>query len=270
MDHLSARRQRLWEAMESCRFGTDDLGDPEFADLSAQLARDPELFAKFERLQEADRAVKAAFVNVPVPAGLTARISLRLVASEDSRTAHLPAAAETTAPRFSRRRLLVGFTALAAAAGLLAAVWIETHRPRQETPASVLDEALDCFGRESQNQPGGELVSLVPPPAEFPFPVRHDIVHLRDDQVRWRRIDKFLGGSAVAYDLPAIGGRATLYVINRTVPGLPACPPDSPNLSTGGRSAAAWQSGETLYVLVVDGDAGSYSRYLDQSHGPLT
>ena len=43
-----------------------------------------------------------------------------------------------------------------------------------------------------------------------------------------------------------------------------------PRLSTGGKSAAAWQAGNTLYVLVVEGDAGMYSRYLDQSHGPLT
>ena len=38
-----------------------------------------------------------------------------------------------------------------------------------------------------------------------------------------------------------------------------------PSLSTGGKSAAAWQAGNTLYVLVVEGDAGMYSSYLDQS-----
>ena len=95
-----------------------------------------------------------------------------------------------------------------------------------------------------------------------------DIVRLQD--IRWRHVEKFLGGPAVAYDLPTIGGRATLYVVQRNVPGLPAIPPDRPSSSTGGKSAAAWQAGNTLYVLVVEGDAGMYSSYLDQSHGPLT
>ena len=71
MDHLSARRQRLWEAMESCRFGSDDLSDPQFADLAARLAEDPELRVQFQRLQAADGAIKAAFAGVHVPAGLT-------------------------------------------------------------------------------------------------------------------------------------------------------------------------------------------------------
>ena len=63
MDYLSARRQRLWEAMESCRSGSDDLSDPQFADLAARLAEDPELRGQFQRLQQADGAIKAAFAT---------------------------------------------------------------------------------------------------------------------------------------------------------------------------------------------------------------
>ena len=103
------------------------------------------------------------------------------------------------------------------------------------------------------------------PPAEYPL--GRDIVRLQD--IRWRHVEKFPGGPAVAYDLPTLGGRATLYVVDRDVPGLPTRPPDTP-MSTGGKSAAAWQAGNTLYVLAVEGDAGMYGSYLDQSHGPLT
>jgi hypothetical protein len=282
MDYLSGRRQRLWEAMESCRSGSDDLSDPQLADLAAQLAEDPELRVQFQRLQQADGAIKAALANVPVPAGLADRISRRLAeAMSTAASGSLPAVDSIVSPavaapaaitpdspvplrepreRFSRRRLLVGFTALSAAAALFAAVWIQTHRPRHETPDSVLDEAMNFFDKDN-NQPPGELVA---PPVEYP----RDIVRL--DGVRWRHVDKFLGDPAVAYDLPTIHGRATLYVVQRTVTGLPSMPPPSPRSSTGGRSAAAWQAGNMLYVLVVDGDARMYSSYLDQSHGPLT
>ncbi|MEI8374682.1 MAG: hypothetical protein WCJ35_17795 [Planctomycetota bacterium] len=286
MDHLSARRQRLWEAMESCRNGSD-LSDPLFADLAAQLAEDSELRVQFRRLQQADGAIKAAFANVPVPAGLADRVSRRLAelvpttASDcpsadcfeaptvTMHTVTVPAAVTTDWPtplqksteRFSRRRLLVGFTAISAAAVLLAAVWIQTHPPRHDTP-NVLEEALDFFGKD--NQPFGEFVSRVAPPVGYP--ISRDIVRLQD--IRWRHVEEFLGGPAVAYDLPTIGGRATLYVLQRNIPGLPSIPPSMPSLSTGGMSAAAWQAGDTLYVLVVEGDAGMYSRCLEP-HGPV-
>jgi hypothetical protein len=121
---------------------------------------------------------------------------------------------------------------------------------------------MEFFGTDDQH-PLGELVSDVQPPVAYPMSA--DIVPLQN--IRWRYVTNYLGGPAVAYDLPARGGRATLYVIPRNVPGLPSIPP-SP-LSTGGMSAAAWQTGGMLYVLVVEGDTGKFSRYFDQP-GPLT
>ena len=309
MDHLSGRRQRLWEAMESCRIGSDDLSDPQFADLATRLTEDPELRGQFQRLQAADRAIKVAFLaDVPVPAGLANRVSQRVAeaaqgASEVAQrvveagqeqaeaaptaisdTLAVPAVTVpaisgpvTTGPdsptplpepaaRFSRRRLLVGFTAISAATILFALVWNQTHLPRQETPDNVLDEAMEFFGND--NQPPGDRVLDVPPPAEYPM--SGDIV-VRLQNIRWRHVAKFPGGPAVAYDLPLRGGRATLYVLQRNVPGLQPIPPSQPKSTTGGMSAAAWQAGNTLYILVVEGDAGTYRRCLDdQSHGPLT
>ena len=106
----------------------------------------------------------------------------------------------------------------------------------------------------------------VAPPGDFP--ISPDIA--RFTKVRWRKVESFLEGGAVAYDLPSRGGRATLYVTNCTIAGLPPFPPPLPSLSTGGNSAAAWQSDGLLYVLVVQGDAQTYADYLDHSHGPLT
>ena len=283
MDHPSVRRQQLWDAMESCRAGADDLNDPQFADLAARLAEDPELRGQFQRLQQADEAIEAAFADVPIPAGLADRVRRRLAdatpaASSEPQPTGLggleTSLAATVAPtvlrkpvrQFSRRRLLAGFAALSAAAALLAAVWIQTHLPRQQTPASVLEEAMDFFNKDDPTS--GKDALQWPPPAEYP--ISRDVVQLKG--IRWRHIKQFMGGSAVAYDLPPVGGgRATLYVAERNVPGLPSVPPSMP-LSTGGKSAAAWQAGNssTLYVLVVEGDAGMYFRYLDHSQGPLT
>jgi hypothetical protein len=40
-------------------------------------------------------------------------------------------------------------------------------------------------------------------------------------------------------------------------------------LSTGETSVSAWQEGELLYVLVVDGGIPAYDRFLAASEGPL-
>ena len=88
--------------------------------------------------------------------------------------------------------------------------------------------------------------------------------------MRWQKVDSFLGCRAVAFDMSTPGGtRATLYVVKRSVSGLPTEPPLRPTLRTGGRSTAAWQSGPLLYVLVVEGEARGYKRLLNLPRGPV-
>ena len=180
MDHLSPPGG-LWEAMESCRSGSDDLSDPQFADLAARLAEDPDLRVQFQRVQQADGAIKVAFAKVSAPVGLADRISRRLaeatwgrdrvaesadsLAATDVRgdfclASAPPAPLRKQAERFSRRRLLVGFAAISAAAALLAAVWIETHPSRHDTPDSVLARGHGLF-RPGQST-SGPLVSTGP------------------------------------------------------------------------------------------------------------
>ena len=98
MDHLSARQLRLWEAMESCRNGSDDLSDPLFADLAARLTEDSELRVQFRRLQQADGAIKTAFASVPVPAGLADRVSRRLAELVPTTASNCPSADCLDAP----------------------------------------------------------------------------------------------------------------------------------------------------------------------------
>ena len=123
---------------------------------------------------------------------------------------------------------------------------------------------MDFFGKD--NQPFGPLVSEVAPPAEYPM--SRDIVRLqRHSLAACREVSGRSGGG--------------LRFAHEWRPSHALCGPEErpwsavhsaayAQLSTGGKSAAAWQAGNTLYVLVVEGDAGMYSSYLDQSHGPLT
>ena len=68
----------LREAMEAYRPGTDDLGDPQFAVLARQLAADPHVAARLEKLGRLDAAVRESLQDVPVPAGLSAVIVVAL------------------------------------------------------------------------------------------------------------------------------------------------------------------------------------------------
>ena len=279
MDYAAHRKRELLEAMESCRACDGDLKETQFAELAAALGEDGELRARFERLQRADAAIKAAFADVPLPADLAERVLRRLsetaIQSADpikvtlepgpEPPALLPLATVAPQPNFISRRLMIaGFAAVAASAAVAVAIWLDHHRAPALTPGQVIETAMDFFARD--NASPGEQVSRVAPPSDLP--ISPDIARFTD--VRWRRVESFAEGEAVAYDLPSRSGKATLYVSKCTVAGLPPYPPPQPTLSTGGNSAAAWQSGGLLYVLVVQGDAQNYADYLDRSQGPLT
>jgi hypothetical protein len=274
MDHAARRKHEIRDTMESCRAASGDLNDPQFADLAAALGQDVELRTQFERIQRADVTIHVMFSDVAVPADLAAKISRRLSEVAGARPEGIATLSPalpcptTVAPlpkRFLRRRFVAGFAAIAASAAVLAAVWLHFHQPTAMLPGRAIDEAMAYFGQD--NGPPGELTSIVAPPNDYP--ISPAIRRLPD--VRWRRVEKFLDGEAVAYDLPSQGGKATLYVAHRTVADLPDYPPSGPSgptMSTGGNFAAAWQSGGMLYVLVVQGDARTYDSYLNR--GPLT
>jgi hypothetical protein len=160
--------------------------------------------------------------------------------------------------------LAVAAAALAAAAALLAAVWIESRAATVYAPQAVLEQATEFFGTESP-QAGWRLGEAAPPAG---FPLSDDV--LRTPQIRWRTIRGLLGRSGVAYDLSPPGGpRATLYVVSQASVGLPGQPPSKPWPTTAGCSAAAWQQGGLLYVLVVEGGPGVYRSCLRIPSGPV-
>ena len=264
MDNEPTAEERLLDAIEACRPGSDDLADPHFADLARELAVDADLAGHFDRVQRVDAAVKAAFHDCPAPAGLQERLLARLEQEAGKPNANA-AAVRVRAKRLSRRRMAWVLATASVAAGVLVAVALGLRGDRPEAPAKIAERSIAYFAGEVGG--GGQLVAKTSPPEGYPF--SSDL--LRTSQLRWREVTDFLGSYGVAYDLSAAGaGRATLYVVHRTDRGLSETPPDAPTWSTAGYSAAAWQSGGTLYVLVVEGDSRAYRGYLDLSRGPLT
>jgi len=264
---------RIWELIEACRPGSDDLEDPLLAPLAEQLAANPELADLFERLQHLDASLAEAFRDVPLPDGLEDGITTRLAAvrngrkasTEDQPALETPAGepvAQAAEPRrrFSRRRLLAAGAVAAVAASLVLAIVVPGRGP----PVLDRDEVLKAAKADFENRiDQGQSFGNGKPPADYPL--SRDIDPRRVPQIRWRSISGFLDCRGVAYDLslgrPGVP-RATLYVIRATVPDLDSVPPSRPSSETGGRSVAAWQADDLLYVLVVEGGRRPYQSFL--------
>ena len=152
---------------------------------------------------------------------------------------------------------------LAAAAGLLLAVWLATPAEERFSEQSVLDEAIRGFDAAAQRP--AHLLSEKAAPDAYPASTMVQC----PGGTRWRPLDGFLGRSGVLYDLPGPAGvRAALYVVEREIDGLASSPAVRP-FTTAGYCAAAWQEGELLYVLVVQGDTAAYQRYLNLPRSPV-
>jgi hypothetical protein len=270
MEHERERELPLIEAIEVCRPRSDDVSLPELQALKEHLASNPELKAMYHRLQELDGRIGRAFRAVDVPDGLADRILDRLREAGHSSPAQTPGVLQpqeshvATAGRVRRRWLIGAAASVAAAAAVIVAGLIATRHDRPVTGADVWRTAMAQFDRDSDAFNTGLLLVQEAPPAAYP--VSSEVIL---PAARWRWVDGlFLGRKAVAYDisLPA-GGRATLYVLKAPSAGLPTAPPSRAE-GTGNKSVAAWNSGDLVYVLVLD-QPNIYPRLL-APRGPIT
>ncbi len=277
---------RILEAMEACRPGSDDLADPAMEGFRRQLSDSPELSRAYHRLQRLDQALADAFGDVPVPEGLQDRILARLVAAEGdsppegsretslSRDSEVVSVPQTGIRRGGRRRWLIGACAAAAAAALVLGVLFHLRRSDGINPSDLLSSSIEFF-RNDAREGGHPMSGPVQPPPEFPFSrglaAIFAPIETRFVQMRWRAVQGFLNREAIAYDLVGRRGvSATVYVAKCSVNGLAEEVPLRPMLSTGQSSASAWQEGDLLYVLVVDGGIQDYERFFAGAGGPLT
>jgi len=289
MDDHPIRDPRILEALEACRPGKDDLSDPAMERLATAMAASPELDDLYERLQRLDAALAAAFRDVPVPRGLQERILARLAqavpaaSGETSGPAVPPEASSpevsvcvsagspaantaAIAPGIRRRRWIAWLGAAAAvAASLLVAVWLDWG-PGPLGEDVDWNAAIVRFGADLQNGDFGSGRSAETAPSQYPL----SLAIVPYPGTTWRPVQDFLGRSGIAYDLQdAWGFRATLYVVQATAH-LPDAPDlYQPVLATGQCAVLAWQEGNLVYVLVVQGAGGEYRRFLNVSGGPV-
>jgi hypothetical protein len=257
MDNQPSREERFYEALEVCRPGGDDLADAAMADLAERLSEDGDLRARYERIQQIDLRLAAAFQEVPVPEGLAERIHARLAANETAPMAEpvSPEDSPVGVRRRSRRHWLAAAGGLATAAAAMVAVAVLLGMDNRYDEATVLGDTVALFSNDLHE--GGLLLSEQPPPDDFP-PSREI---RRPAEMRWRSISGLLGKDGVAYDLPGPGGSiaATLYVVRLSVDDVRQTQPaPSPRWNTGGYCSSAWQEDDLLYILVVRGGRQAY------------
>ncbi|MBN1591474.1 MAG: hypothetical protein JW888_18315 [Pirellulales bacterium] len=283
MKHESSPEQRTFEAIELAGRARVEASDPASRQFAALLAARPELAQLCERSARLDETLGCVFRDVPVPEGLLQRILSRLeeAQTEDPDGPVLAAPGRSASSsrntdvlpgkRLSRRWWIAGTTGVVAASVLIAGMLCLWTSNGPTSAQEVLHEAMNRF--VATDAAPGELISaetLASNPLLASHPFSDDIRRL--PRTRWRKVEDFLGGSAVAYEMTGWGGtRATLFVLpcRHQIDGLRAKPAHHSNLATGGKAAGAWQTDGLLYVLVVEGDERAYRRFLDPGR-PLT
>ena len=247
-------------ALDALRHGDVLPSVPGFDEAAAQRLRD--------RVARHDAQVVTALHDVPVPGGLAARILADVQAELAARPQKSEASREAGTKhnqRFSRRAAFIAGGAAVAAAVLIAVQFLSPRR-REITPSELMEAAIGRFNAE-RNVP---LANPDMKSAPRAFAVSDEVVF---HEARWRWIDDpMLGRRGVAHDLAIEQGafRATLYVMEGSIEGLITAPPPTPTYPpTQGACAAAWQSGGLVYVLVVEGGANEYQRFLRRPGGPI-
>ncbi|MEX0938144.1 MAG: hypothetical protein WDZ59_09825 [Pirellulales bacterium] len=249
--------KRLLEQLEACRPGSSDLSLPEMSQLAARLASDPEVAAHAARIQHSDAKFRLAFQEVDVPDDMKDRLLQRLAIEAKSTPAEGPV--ESAKANWRIRRWAIAAVCLAATiVGLLTAWWaIPNHPELTDENVEQIAEGwfllVDQAGTWHQDKRVSEQYPVSP--------------RVRGKVRRWMPLPAVAyDRDAVAYDLtPSVGGpRITLIVLRAKVEGLMNRPDPSPPY-TQKRSISAWQSGNLLYVVQVEGRELDYSRYVDTS-----
>ena len=220
-----------------------------FAFLMAELAANPSLADRYDRVQRLDARIAAAMREVPVADDLADRLLARLTSKKSM-------------PEVSRRWLLAGSGLLATAVGLLVAVWLGFPGSKPLSEQYVLDEAIRFFGN-SQAESQHWLSEL--PPDEYPFTA----MLLPGRDLRWQAITDFWGTPAWLTISPGQtrSGPRSMWclALRKARDPRPALQP----FTTAGCSASAWRENGLLYIFVVQGDPAAYQSHLRLPTGPI-
>ena len=260
MDNRPNADERLLEAIEACRGGSDDVADPALAYLAEAISGDPRLEELYERVQQTDATIAAAFCDVPVPDGLDRRILDRLAAAKADVPVAEPAA---VVKRRTRRWFLgAGIGTTVAAAAVIVAVAHWPVDPPLSAP-QVMQLAIKEFNKDWKDAQGPEGQAITDGASRENFPISRYVI----PPAQWRHV-KFLESQGVAYDMVVGRRKATLYVVPYKLPGLRTTPARGSELGTAGCVTSAWSHDGLLYVLVVRGGERDYELFVPR--GDLT
>jgi hypothetical protein len=253
----------LTTAIESCRPGSADLGEPEMERVRAAIASDPKLARQFEALHRFDARLGKVIRQGDVPPGLEERIEAALAASDETAT-DTEASDNRPIERPSRRRLWAVAAIAATVATVATGVTLWRVFLNEDRLARTVIEERAAEWCDALNPAKWKTTD---PPQAYRFASE---VQLSPDA--WQRVSlPDDAGDAVAYRLtPPAGARSvrrmTLLVLEAAVNGVPNIPPQNP-YKTQDRLVASWQVGGNVYVLVIQGeDLGAlqdtYQRYV--------
>ena len=242
------RIDTLREQIDAVRPDSDDLSLPGLAALAQAADTDRAVADELDRSQRFDRTVASALHDVPVPQDLLDRLLAKAAAA-----APVPAVAAEPAslsqPHFRvTRRAVLALVSLAAAALLAAGIGMYWPRPGRDVSQAELSEAALAWYDQI---PVAEGWTAVADQARFRAQIPASVVRTPS---RWRQLQTE-HGPAVVYDLAAPGRPRALLFAVRTPDEFAVAPvPFSVVTATRGKAIGAWQSGNMLYVLVIDRD----------------
>ncbi|MBN2296229.1 MAG: hypothetical protein JXM70_27615 [Pirellulales bacterium] len=256
-DSESMDPERIIEAIEACRPGSDDAVNESLAFI-ADHADFVELRCRIEQI---DTKIKKVFQDVPVPDGLESRILAALTdahQAEKSPTAEKPIPADT-GPKKTRqyRRWYLGASVVFVAASLLVALFLHMTAAPPLDEWSLIGKAMDDFALTMNGSPLGNQW----PTDVEEFQPSPELKLSECKSIHWKKLNNFLKTKGVVYSFTTRDNtQARLYVLEAlgTIATLDSIPPQTPQDNTGGVQAAAWQTGDRLYVLVVRGNQDTY------------
>lgn len=231
--------------IDACRSMQIDAASPELAALRQAAMENPEVEAALRQSLAFDAKLLEALVDVPVPAGLSQRISAELAKHE----------AETTAtPAKQNRRQLLAWAALATAAAI-AGIWFSLTPPsnkQQHVTQAELSERSEVWFKEAFAIAGWrDDVESIPTSFAKDSNVRGKVV-------RWREITEGPESQMVALDLTPAGesARAILLVAVTDAQYEVTTLPITALPTSGKLRSVAWQKDKTLFVLAVQEEDG--------------
>ena len=255
------RLRELLEMMPPDLAEGSDLGLDQAEALAVrEAAADPEFAAELERVQAWDARLARAMNNVPIPAGLAERL-MAAVKAEEAATMVTPAeVAKPDASRGVPRRTWL--VSLAASAALIAVAVIGGSYAwllGSPSTAAIVEESRELW--LSQMDGAWQETFSVASLDDY-----HPSGRLQSYTVKaWQNVSTKLDEKAVVYKLAIPNRRRAMLLVMqspRTLSDLAKWPKRNPDFSTQGICIGAWQEGNLVYVLMVEGNQQDYERLL--------